>query len=929
MSAALLIIAGLLAMAQATHAQSTNVTFDNVGGTEYLVAFPDTVGNQLDPAHPNTRVRAEAALWIFSAVANSVDITYNGTTTTRTLNAGRFTTIDVPNPWPVVAAINTPLKQAVRVKARHPIIVICYLATIQGVEAWTPLPVDVWGKRYVTEAMPGDYVADVKKVNAASIDTAWKAAPGEILVIAAHDSTIVSFMPPLVSFVGGPPFTVKLDAGDVYQMQGYVDLRANVERQPDIATTIITANKPIGVISGNTRSTGAVSLVDEPMVLGNAGKNLMIESLTPTDMHGYDFIYMGTWDSYRPGIGAAAERMRELVRVFSTQERLMTGYSKQQGTSTDVPFNVRRDTLHDIAAGSPVAFPIHTSEPSQVMMASSEVVRFNGSTPCGAIDCRSYSAWAPYMVDMAPRERWTSFAPYYAPPNPGGMQHYINVVTDTNSIQKVVRENGTPFLFNRKIPGTDLIWGSMAITPGEDHWLVGKNGAKFWGFVYGLLGGSEDWGPSSYEEINAVSYGYPLVASNNVRGIRDTARIDTSMECGAVTIDVTLTNESPAGLRSIDLADSSANARLVAIAPANIGDVSLATHAVVRVEAIDPLKPASALVVITDRTGASWSVPFSYAPALATFGGNEFGEISVNARARRSVKVYNRTAVAITIAALSLARGDQGYTIVSSTPAVSPQQSVTLAPGDSMTVVIELKPTVQMDLYNDTLRVSTPCLVMPLPLVARNGAAIASVGDLDFGTMQLNSAPRSLWLRFCNVGSGGLITFENTTGGDLLQWSDSAFTVDSASLARLKSAALGAGGCDSVLVTFTPSREGEIHTTARFWSSTRAQRDTSIWSARVFDTSLAVPGDLLSGSGLRARVMGSMVFMNYTLPGRGHARLEVFNSVGEIIGTLFDEESEAGAHALMWDGSREPSGVYYCRMTFGGSSRTVPIVLAR
>jgi hypothetical protein len=539
----------LIVAAHRAHAQSPAPDLTGTAtGTTYIVAFPDTIPNVLDVRYPNTRVRREASLWIFSPTANRVEITPStGTGTTLMINAGKFKIYQVPGAA-VVDVNGAVIARSFLVKADKPIALFCYFASPQGVEAWTPLPVDRWGKRYRVAAVPGDYVKDIGIAGETEVPEALKPAPAEITIIGAYENTVVHLTPPAgVEFAGNASHTVTLNQGEVYQVPSYVDTSYDAESQQDIGATIVEADQPIGVISGNTRA----QITTDVGLKNNAYKNMLIEWLRPTEQYGHDFVYMGTWDAHRPGIGAAAERKDEFVRLYSDEASHNAGYFLQQGGESKNRFDVAGGSFSEVALSAPTGTYFHTTDPAQVMMHSTAIVQYNGSTPCfRGIPCLSYSAWAPYMVELVPREQWTSFSPYYAPPNPGGMQHYVNVVTDTNSVLKIIRENGSTFLFNRRIPGTDLIWGSMSVSQGEDHWLMGKNGAKFWGFAYGVYGGGEEYRPGrarkrddapstasggdgddanalhpcEYEEYNAVSYGYPFLSAGNVLGSSSVGR---------------------------------------------------------------------------------------------------------------------------------------------------------------------------------------------------------------------------------------------------------------------------------------------------------------------------------------------------------------------------------------------------------------------
>jgi IgGFc binding protein len=844
---------------------------ENASGTYFIVAFPDTTANALDSRYPNTRVRSEASLWIFSAVKNKVKITSNGgASTTLTLEAGKFKIYQIPGSI-VVDVSGSPVSKSLKVESDYPIVMYCYWANIQSCEAWTPIPVEFWGTQYSAAAVAGEVVKEIGISGETEVPETPKPGNAEILVIAAYDNTTVTLTPPPgTNFDAGAPRTVTLNEGQVYQVQSRVIASDEAEGQEDIGGTTIVSDKPIGVLSGNTR---VQIVVDEVGLKNNAYKNMLMEWLSPTEQHGKEFVYMGTWDSHRPGIGAKSERKREFVRVYNTFGKTMGGSYLQPGGVTQVPFSIKRDTLYEAVMGTPTATCFRTDDPAQALMHSSAIVQFNGSTPCfRGIPCLSYSAWAPYMVDLAPREQWPSFAPYYAPPNPGGMQHYINVVTDTLSMLKIVRENGSTFLFNRRIPGTDLIWGSMSVSQGEDHWLLGKDGAKFWGFVYGIAEGGEEYrpgrakkkdGPSTaggggkespaplhpceYEEYNAVSYGYPLAPTRRVLKPADSLQIDTVLDCWTLTIKIRAINPNPVGLRSVTLDPTSVkNAKLTPVDPLRLSDIIGRSQIELKVEPIDPLKNAEATVIIKDRTGKIWQLYYKYEAEYVTMNPStevNYGQVTLGSTESRTVTITNPLTRPLEVKEIRLAVGTQGYVITSTTPdgpARQPNpQAVTLQPGETITVDVAVTPMLENQEYVDTLKVILGCTRVPLPLITQTVKPIIYVGDLQFGTFVKDlDGPKTLPLEVCNIG-GGELRFKHPTDNDpthLLEWLASmGYTVDPVEIAKLQTTVLKKNECFTLQVTFDPNTVpvGLYRVVARYWASTRETRDTSVWTAQV------------------------------------------------------------------------------------------------
>ncbi len=56
----------------------------------------------------------------------------------------------------------------------------------------------------------------------------------------------------------------------------------------------------------------------------------------------------------------------------------------------------------------------------------------------------------------------------------------------------------------------------------------------------------------------------------------------------------------------------------------------------------------------------------------------------------------------------------------------------------------------------------------------------------------------------------------------------------------------------------------------------------------------------------------------YTLPSESHVRLNVYNMLGSEVSILVNTRQSAGSYSVRFDASRQPSGVYYYKLTAGG-----------
>ncbi len=871
----------LLALNTAT-AQLPNISDDRCAGTTYYIAYPDTTGNRIDPRFPNRKFVGELSLWMFSTVPNTVRIWVNGSLTdVVNLQPGKFKVYTFEGN-PAVTTINRVMKRGIKVEPDYPISLYMYHLTDQSAEAWTPIAVENWGTKYYAACIPGEVINDIGVADEVKIPHTPRPAPAEILVVAAYDNTLVTITPPPgIRYLDNPQsaVVVTLNEGEVYQVQSRVDVGPDAEIQDDIAASVIQSTKPVGVMSGNTR---ARVIFDDFGLKDNAYKNMLLEWLPPVEQHGTRFAWFPTWDPRRPGAGAVAERHREFARVYNTSGHANAeGFRVQPGGTKQHPFKIPRlDSQMEFSIGDAAAVYFETKDPSMVMMHSSAIIRQISSVPTPfGVPAQEFEGWAAYMAEVVPREQWTSFAPYYAPTNPSGMQHYISVVTDTTTAKSLERENGSIFPLIRRIPGTDLVWGTMSVTPGEDHWLYSRTDGKFTGVVFGEHRGEEKYRPGGtrrredgkastaggggigapriahpceFEEYAALAYGYPLAPSRCVLSAPDSLLIESDTDCTALVIRIRAVNATPVGLRSVTLDPGTRqNARLVAVKPNRLADIIGAWQAEVRVEPIDPLQDASAVVIIKDRTGKVWRVPYTYqAERLLVEPAAElnFGTLTPRLPVAKTVKLTNPLNRPVKVIALRLADGNQGYAIVRSVPAVP----TVLAPNASMLVEISSTPAVDNARYVDTLKAILECVQVKLPLITETARPVIYVDDVPFGVFvrrtdpTKSDPPRTKPMHIRNIGTGE-IRFHRKDPADpnsIITWPNPLFKVDPAEIQALEGRVLKANEEIAINVTFDPGPAplGRQSTVAWTSANTRDVRDTSVWTAMVIE-----PGPRITG----------------------------------------------------------------------------------
>jgi hypothetical protein len=874
-------------------------------GATYIVAFPDTTTNTFDARYPN-RMEDKIYIYMYSAVNNNkIAVTGNGFNRVLTGQAGKFTILELTDPTfkaptPVVTESGKPTKNGTfRIEAQQPIVVYCYMVTKFGCAAFTPIPVEFWGTEHYAQGLPGEPANDVAPAGEFNYYAKRKMAPSEIVVIAAEDNTLITFVPSANSrLLDNPQINaVRLNKDEAYQIQSWVDTseQADANAQPDLSGVYITSTKPVGVLSGMSR---AMVFNDVAGLAKNSFKDMMIEWVAPVEQHGRQFVYMPTMDARRPkgtpGEDLTEKRSGELVRIYATntQRKKTTGYETDPGTGTRTFFTIERPSefYHD-RIGVPEARYFKTDSIAQAFMHTTAVVKFLGTTGYGGgyIGAK-YDGWGTYSVEMVPREQWINAAPYFAPIHPSNMEHFLNVVTDTASAKKLYWGNAgspptNPVLLNKPIKGTDLVWGSITVNTGLDLFMTGwdtkagkpDTSVKFYAFVYGLYKGHEEYRPgktgkkdeggsgiasagtgkkdevlhpSEYEEYLAVTYGYPLAPSRIILRPSDSLQIDTTMECFKLTVNIKALNENPVGLRSIAL-DSVNNAKINYVDPISPSEIIGKTKATFDVVPINPLRNASAVIIITDRTNKTWRIKYSYeAEYVNVVPDNpavlDFGEVTLNSPATKKITVTNPLKKDVQIKSLSFALGNQEFKIIKPTAAQLP---ITLKPNETMEIEVEITPTIENKLYEDSVKIKLSCTDIAVKVQAETVSPCLYIDDYNFGTLAPGQDSTQT-VSICNLGRG-YISFKNPAGADVITWLETNFSITQADKDKLKNTILGPGkgpadpnvpSCVQINLTFKSSVTGVFQTTARLWASTRDCRDTSIWTATVTQ-----PGPQITG----------------------------------------------------------------------------------
>jgi len=102
-----------------------------------------------------------------------------------------------------------------------------------------------------------------------------------------------------------------------------------------------------------------------------------------------------------------------------------------------------------------------------------------------------------------------------------------------------------------------------------------------------------------------------------------------------------------------------------------------------------------------------------------------------------------------------------------------------------------------------------------------------------------------------------------------------------------------------------------------FWIHEFAEMYTWLYSAAavttVKDGTVEVPGEMVLHQNY-PNPFNPSTEISYSVSSPSHVNIRVFDMLGRAVADLVNEHVSSGGHAVTWDASNVPSGVYVCRL---------------
>lgn len=738
-------------------------------GKRFLVVFPDTskafIGPFVSPLHE------DAELIFFSNDTAHVTITAPGYAAELTVTPDSARTLWLLDPAaaapkPFIDRPNVPVPDVFDIRSDRPISLTCYFVTRSGGEAFTPLPVESWGSEYYAMSLRTSVFQHVGFTGPMEEVPIADEAPSEIIVIASEDSTDVTIKattPIAIDDVTATTdMTIRLNAGEAVLLESAEPWRLDTVTR-DISGTGISSSKPVGVITGNTRTQGGAGANIVATATGNSGNNCAVEWLSPASSQGSTFVV-------RPITPVAPLVTEEIIRVYATTPGVTTislsdGFPSQQITQGSFATFSYSQLPSKIATGShPTPFAIRTDQPAQAMVISGSFDRVVEPTVVGE---QTIETWSPAMSILPPREEWINSARFHAPRHPSYLDHYVIVVADSGSQLWL---DGAPIAYEGSVPGAPFQHVRIPIAAG-DHTIRcvrGRCGA----IAYGIGNGVESFlplktrkrddapksasagrkapnplHPSTYSELMSIAYAYPVTGVAEEALPPDSLVIARADGCDSSVVTVARIGPGWTFVPYDIAVDTGSFNTDVAIVP--MWDGSRAGYTI-RFAPRDPNADAEGKITLTNAAGRQWEIPYSYKAhdAAVTPDPIELLDVTVNEERTLTITLTNQRTFDIAITSLTLKHGDAGFSLRD-----LGDVGRTLAPGEAITATLAFTGATRNAHYYDTLVVTTSCRTFYLPVHALTGPTpVPVITGKDWGPRIVGTDNDSLSM-VMNVGS--------------------------------------------------------------------------------------------------------------------------------------------------------------------------------
>ena len=350
----------------------------------------------------------------------------------------------------------------VEITSDYPIAVYAYSSIPRSTDSYAVIPISNWGKEYIAVSLPNDHY------NLDSKDSIVDKTPrsSEILIMAAYDNTKVTIIPSSLTRQlkqVGQSYDVILNKGQCYLVQSWQYSRG----QGDLTGTVVTSDKPVGVLTGHVRS----ALLQGFLLQPPDSKDHLVEMLMPTPAWGNTFITIpfGTNPFHGDYFKIVSKDKNAVIDVKTSNDLIKIRFN---GSSSQILEGLNEPALWRSSAPVQVAqFMYRTGDTSESFF------------------------YDPSIVILPPVEQFVSKIIFNTPDESFKFSegekftsHYVTIAAQPEALADLKLDNilvtGLSEISTQIVAGTNIHWARIELAPGK-HNLVSSTG-RFAGILYGV-----------------------------------------------------------------------------------------------------------------------------------------------------------------------------------------------------------------------------------------------------------------------------------------------------------------------------------------------------------------------------------------------------------------------------------------------------------
>ncbi|HYF02189.1 MAG TPA: T9SS type A sorting domain-containing protein [Patescibacteria group bacterium] len=630
-------------------------------GTEFHFGIPHCKR----PAGEGARGLAPIQLWISSKVKTRINVKAEsvGMNQPYTVEKDIVKVIPLPNALEMTES-EVVRNYGVSVTSEAPISVTVFVSYRVSGEAFKVIPVEALGKQYYTLNMYQDSTNEYK--------------PGQILIVATADNTVVTYTPSVHTnrVTAGGTGTVQLKKGDVFLIESKIQKGYNQAKQTDLTGTFIKSNKPIAVYSGHTK--GAFPRYN-PTMLGtpaNFMRNMLIDAMWPVEFLGKEYVSAPVKYNNRPYSASDPDQRGDLIRFVATVNNTQIYQMRSDGSGLrPIGFKLNKGQYYDIVEQEDAAYykadhPVLVGQYGKAWRSSNVTLADkgdNGDTPLNP--SRNGEGM---LMTLTPMEQWGSFAVFRSIEE---IDNFTLIVFRSDQADSI-KFDGQPLrmAFNGllKVEGTPYSYARKQISAGDHKFEGTSNRIKFAAYAYGNYDNTKD----------GFAYGYPT-SVNYAIACDDSLAVKAEPICGDFTgkAKALPSNAECASLyNAYMIADQSFNYTFELTTALEPGLKELDFAAKV----IDKTKDAKAVVKIIMRSGRDTTITLEYfaQQVIAEPGTIDFGTLAPNGKKCGDLTLKNIGKVDAIINDLRFKNNGSNYTVDKSL------LPITIKPGETATVEV-------------------------------------------------------------------------------------------------------------------------------------------------------------------------------------------------------------------------------------------------